>query len=155
LLKRSAEVKRTIRICSSDQVKKVGILWQENDIRAFNYLQEYFRSKSAIVRNICYSTVKETSESNVLIKKDINWLGFPHSGAVETFIKTDFDLLINVSTVPCFPIDVIAALSVASFKMGWDLNGYGFYDLTINVSKNPDSLYLAEQQLFYLRSLKK
>jgi hypothetical protein len=38
--------------------------------------------------------------------------------------------------------------------MGWDLNGNGFYDLTVNVSKNPDSLYLAEQQLFYLKSLK-
>jgi hypothetical protein len=154
LLKRAAEVKRKIRICSPDQVRKVGIVWQENDIKAFNYLLEYFRSKSVIVRNICFSTAKETTESNVLVKRDINWLGFPHSGAVEIFIKTDFDLLINVSTTPCFPLDVIIALSEASFKMGWDLNGYGFYDLTVNVSKNPDSLYLAEQQLFYLKSLK-
>lgn len=155
LLKRAAEVKRTIRICSPDLVKKVGILWQESDVKAFNYLQEYFRSKSAIVRNICYSAAKESSESNVLAKKDISWLGFPHKGTIETFIRTDFELLINVSTVTCFPLDVVTALSEASFKMGWDLNNYGFYDLTINVSKNPDSLYLAEQQLYYLKSLKK
>lgn len=154
LIKRAGEVKRVVRICSPEKVRKAGILWTEPDTKAFNFLQDFFRSKSAIVRNICYSSLKESSESNMLVKKDINWLGFPKNSAIETFIKTDFDLLINVATIPCFALDVIAAMSVASFKMGWDMGGYGFYDLTINVSKNPDSLYLAEQQLFYLKSLK-
>ena len=154
LLKRAAEVKRSVRICAPDKVRKAGIIWMETDIKAFSYLQEYFRSKSAIVRNICFSSAKESTESNILTGKDLNWIGFPAGGTAQTFLQTDFDLLLNVSVLPCFPLDVITALSAASFKIGWDLNGYGFYDLTINVSKNPDSLFLAEQIIFYLTSLK-
>jgi hypothetical protein len=154
LLKRAAEIKRTVRICAPDRVRKAGIIWMDTDIKAFNYLQEYFRSKSAIVRNICFSSAKESTESNILTGKDLNWLGFPVGGTTQTFLQTDFDLLLNVASLPCFPLDVIAALSTASFKIGWDLNGYGYYDLNINVSKNPDSLFLAEQIIFYLTSLK-
>jgi hypothetical protein len=154
LLKRAAEVKRTVRIIAPDKVRKAGIIWMGTDIKAFNFLQEYFRAKSVIVRNICFSSEKESTESNVLTGKDLNWLGFPVGGTVQTFLNTDFDLLMNVSATPCFPLDVITALSAASFKIGWDQNGYGFYDLTVNVTKNPDSLFLAEQIIFYLTSLK-
>jgi hypothetical protein len=152
LLKRASHVVRSVVLCSPDQVKKVGIVWHEKDVKAFQYLQEYFRNRNAIVRFLCFSEAKTATDSNIITKKETNWLGFPVGGAVETFLSADFDLLINITTQPCFPLEVITALSGASFKIGWDYNQTGFYDLSVDVSANPDSLYLAEQQLFYLQT---
>ncbi len=152
LRRQAARVNRRIVLVSPAQAKKVGILWHEDDVKAFNFLQEYFRSQSAIVRHLCYSEAKTTADSNTLIRKDTDWLGFPKGGAYETFISTEFDLLLNVSVRPSYPLEVITALSAASFKIGWDYNQSGFYDLSVDVSHQPDSLYLAEQQIFYLQS---
>jgi hypothetical protein len=155
LLKRASRVVRKVVLCSPDQVKKVGILWHEKDVKAFQYLQDYFRKKNAIVRFLCFSEAKTATDSNMITKKETNWLGFPVGGTVETFLSADFDLLINITTQPCFPLEVITALSGAAFKIGWDFNLTCFYDLSVDVSANPDSLYLAEQQLFYLQTFNK
>lgn len=151
LLKKAAGVKRNIRIIPLDQVKKIAILWNGQDEKAFNYLQEHFRLKSVIVRHLCYSEESDTPGSHLLTKKDLNWLGFPQGGNVDTFILTEFDMLINVTITPCFPLDVLTALSVASFKIGWDREKKGFYDLSVDVSRQPDSLFLAEQIIHYLK----
>jgi hypothetical protein len=155
LLKRATRVVRKVVLCSPDQVKKVGILWHEKDVKAIQFLQDFFRNRNAIVRFLCFSEAKLTTDSNVITRKDTNWLGFPTGGAVETFLSADFDLLINITTQPCFPLEVITALSGAAFKIGWDFNQTGFYDLSVDVSANPDSLYLAEQQLYYLQTFNK
>jgi hypothetical protein len=155
LLKRASRVVRTVVLCSPVQVKKVGIVWHEKDMKAFQFLQDYFRNKNAIVRFLCFSEAKKSTDSNIITRKETNWLGFPVGGAVETFLSADFDLLINIITQPCFPLEAITALSGAAFKIGWDYNKTGFYDLSVDVSANPDSLYLAEQQLFYLQTFNK
>ena len=119
------------------------------------YLQEFFRNKKAIVRHICYSESKMPADSNMITRKETNWRGFPVRGASDSFIHSGFDLLFNITTRPCFALEVITALSDASFKIGWDYNRTGWYDLSVDVSDNPDSLYLAEQQIFYLQTFNK
>jgi hypothetical protein len=151
LEKKAAAVNRNVKIIPLDQVKRIAILWTWKDEKAFNFLQDLFRLKPVIVRNLCYSDLKEDHGSNLFTRKDLNWLGFPSSGNVETFIQTKFDLLINVVTETCYPLEVITALSVASFKIGWDLEKSGFYDLSVDVTLQPDSLYLAEQIIHYLK----
>lgn len=151
LMKKVAATKRVVRIVPLDHVKKVGILWHENDSRAFTYLQEQFRSRSTIVRQLCFSDTGNSTDSNVLTKKDFNWLGFPVSGTIETFIATEFEMLINLSTHSCTPLEVITALSAASFKIGWDQGKMHLYDMSIDVSLQPDAYYLAEQTMIYLQ----
>ncbi len=151
LQKKAAGVKRDIRLIPLNKVKKIAILWNGQDKKAFNFLQEHFRLKSVIVRHLCYSDLEDAQESHLLTKKDLDWLGFPHGGNVDTFIQTEYDLLINVSVEPCYPLEVITALSIASFKIGWDWEKNGFYDLSVDVSKQPDSLFLAEQIIHYLK----
>lgn len=155
LLSKAAGVKRQVRICSPDRAKKIGILWHENDQKAFTHLMDHFRNSPAIIRHLCYSEGKVASESNIFLKKDLNWLGLPKNGIIETFIHYEFDLLMNISVTPCLPLEAVTALSVASFKIGWDKLSLNCYDLSVDVSKNPDSLYLAEQQLFYLKTFKR
>lgn len=155
LFKRMAGNQRTVRLSPINQLKKIGILWREDDVKAYNFLMENFKRRSLIIRNICYSESKNASGSNILTPRDFDWLGFPKEGKDDTFISLNFDLLINLSVKSCYPLEVITALSVASFKTGWDMNNLGLYDLSIDVSKQPDALFLAEQQLYYLTKLTK
>ena len=151
-MKRASQVTRKVVLCSPDKVKKVGIVWHENDLKAFQFLQDYFKNKGAIVRNICFSESRLITGSNVFTKKETNWIGFPVGGATIPFMQTEFDLLLNITIRPCFPLEAITGLSVASFKIGWDFNDSGFYDLSIDVSSRPDPVFLAEQQLFYFKT---
>ncbi|HNU77392.1 MAG: hypothetical protein WBK43_08675 [Prolixibacteraceae bacterium] len=153
LLRRTAAVRRQVLLRSPEQVRKVLLLWHADDLKAFKYLHNFFKNRSAIVRNLCWTEIKEASGSNVLTIKDINWLGWPREGILGTFISPEFDLLINITTRACFPLEVITALSAASFKAGWDYNESGCYDLSVDVSSRPDSLYLAEQIISFLQSI--
>jgi hypothetical protein len=133
----------------------VGVLWSEEDGKAFSYLQEVFRAHKVIVRHLCFTSDKANQDSNRFSSKDLNWLGFPRGGNIDTFTGADFDILLNISVVPNFAFDVITALSAASLKIGWDHEKLGFLDISVDVSKQPDALYLAEQQIFYLKQLNK
>ncbi len=154
LRRRASAIKRAVRMCTGS-IQKVGILWLEEDSKAFNYLHEQFRSQKVIVRNLCFTKNKEAENNSMITVKDLNCLGFPRGGNIDTFIQTDFDILLNTTVESNFALDVITALSAASFKIGWDHEKLGFFDLSIDVSKKPDALYLAEQQIFYLKQLNK
>jgi hypothetical protein len=155
LRRRASAIKRTVRMCNAGNIQKVGILWLEGDSKAYSYLHDQFRSQKVIVRNLCFTKNKEADNNSMITVKDLNWLGFPRGGNIDTFIQTDFDILLNTTVESNFAMDVITALSAASFKIGWDHEKLGFFDLSIDVSKNPDALYLAEQQIFYLKQLNK
>ena len=155
LRRRASAIKRTVRMCNAGSIQKVGILWMEGDYNAYNYLHDQFRNQKVIVRNLCFTKNKVAENNSMITVKDLNWLGFPRGGNIDTFLQTDFDLLLNTTVEPNFAMDVITALSAAFFKIGWDREKLGFFDLSIDVSKNPDALYLAEQQIFYLKQLYK
>lgn len=153
LAKKVSGIKRKARLCSLDNARKVGILWLEGDIRAFTYLQEQCRARSIIMRHLCFAERKSETDSNVITRKDFDWLGFPKKGIIDTFIHSDFDLLLNTSVTPCYPLELITVLSAATFKAGYDVENRGIFDLTVDISKQPDALYLAEQQIHYLNEL--
>jgi hypothetical protein len=155
LMKRMKQNARKVILVSPEKVRKVGIVWHEENRDAFQYLQDYFGKDGTVVRNICYSEEKVPSHSQVITRKQTNWLGFPVGSVPDEFIRTEFDLLINVTIKPCFALEVITGLSAASFKAGWDFSKSGFYDLSVDVTSRPESLYLAEQLIFYLQTLNK
>lgn len=155
LRKQAAKVHRNVRLIQVSEVMKVGIVWDEHDEKAYKFLYDHFKSPKVIIRFLCYTKNKTLKDSNLITPKDINWLGFPGGGAIEKFLQTDFDLLLNLSVKPNFTLDVISALSAATLKIGWDQDRQGLFDISIDVSKQPDAMYLAEQQLFYLKQLNK
>ncbi|MCL1821684.1 MAG: hypothetical protein FWG22_02555 [Prolixibacteraceae bacterium] len=153
LQKQMKRVKRNMRLPNFNAMIKVGIIWTENDKEAYNFLSKYFKPTKAIIRSVCYTTDKEESNGSAITPKDLNFFGFPQGGVFDTFINADLDLLLNVSVTPCFAFDVMTALSKASFRIGWDFEQKGYFDMSIDVSKNPNSKYLAEQQIHYLEQL--
>lgn len=155
LLRQAANIHRNVRLIQMSAVMKVGILWDEHDEKAYKFLYDHFKSPKVIIRFLCYTKDKTLKDSNLITPKDINWLGFPRGGAIEKFMQTEFDLLLNISVTPNFTLDAITALSAATLKIGWDQGNKGLFDISIDVSQQPDAMYLAEQQLFYLQQLNK
>lgn len=157
LLKKAGLIKRSPELPNLNIVKKVSVIWQPSQKKAFHYLQDYFIKKQVIFRSLC--VFEENSEPfadiNSLIPKDINWLGFPKQGKIDGFIEMEFDLLLNVALEQNITLDYITAITRAKFKVGWSPDENNFFDLIINISKNRDALYLAKQQIFYLGQLNK
>lgn len=148
---------RQVKIPVPDYVRKVGVLWRPSEKEAFQYLRDYFLRKQAILRNLCiYAEMPAIdTETNAITPANLNWLGFPKSAAAENFIKTEFDLLMNISLEQNRVLDYLTALSVAKFKIGWSPQETNFFDLNIRIEQNQNSLFLAKQQIYYLEQLNK
>lgn len=155
LNKQAAKVTRTVRLCDPDNISRIGILWMESDEKAYKYLYDYFKSPQVLVRYLCFTYDKEVKDSNMITPKDINWLGYPKTEQFHKFLQTEFDLLLNISVTPNFPLQVMTTLSRAKLKMGWDNGNPGLFDISIDVSNQPDAMFLAEQQIFYLKQFNK
>lgn len=157
LRRMASKVSRSVKLPDPDCVRKVAVLWQPEGKDAFQYLQNYFSGSGVIFRNLCIYQTKpsEDTGANAITPKDLDWFGFPRPGLTDDFTGTDFDLLLNISTKQNLVLDYLTALSRARFKIGWSSDKNNFFDLNINISGNKNSLYLAEQQIFYLRQLNK
>jgi hypothetical protein len=157
LHKEAAGVVRRVKLPHPESLGKVCVLWQPEGEQAFQYLHEYFTHSQVIFRNICVydkKAVIETSTS-VITPKELNWLGLPKPGIADEYLKTEFDLLLNIALKQNLVLDYLTALSRAHFKIGWSPGARNFFDLNINIQGKPDSLYLAQQQIFYLGQLNK
>jgi len=55
--------------------------------------------------------------------KDTTWFGKPKGGTAGYFIKYPFDMLINFSLREILPLEYIAALSHAAFRIGFNEKG--------------------------------
>ena len=148
---------RKAEIPPPNKLKKVGVVWRPEEKEAFKYLHDQFSHTKIIIRNLCIydGKVPPSNDSSIITQKDLNWLGLPVSVNVEDFIKTEFDLLLNVSLQQNLVLHYITALSRARFKIGWSPEERNYFDLNINIGAKQDALYLAKQQIFYLAQLNK
>ncbi len=155
LRQKANAMERRVKLPDPESVRKVGVLWQPVDSDAFRYLRDHFSGSQVIFRNLCVQTNNplEDAGANIITPKDLNWLGFPKPGRADEFLETGFDLLLNVALEQNLVLDYLTALSKAHFKIGWSPDQYNFFDLNINISGKADSLFLAKQQIFYLRQL--
>jgi hypothetical protein len=157
LEKRVAQLNRKVVIPSISERSKVGVLWLPEEKEAFSYLHNHFTKAHAIFRNLCVYNKKLPTppNSSSITKNELNWLGIPSSPAVDEFVQTEFDLLLNIAMEQNFVMDYFTALSRAKFKIGWSPKEKNYFDLNINIESNKDALYLAKQQIFYLGQLNK
>jgi hypothetical protein len=155
LRKKAGPLNRHVKLPHPDEIKKVGVLWQPSQNEAYIFLYNYFLQKQAIFRNLCVNieNSEQSSETNIITSKGINWMGFPKKGIADDFINTEFDLLMNIALEQNMVLDYITALSRAKFKTGWSPDENNFFDLNIKINGKLDALYLAKQQIFYLSQL--
>ena len=155
LLRIEKEICRIPELPNLNLVKNIGVLCQPGQTEAFKYLQDYFGKTETTLSSLCvYDENIELITEPHIIPKDLNWLGFPKSGMVDSFVEMNFDILFNIALKHNVIFDYIMLVSKAKFKVGGQADLANYFDLNINIGQNQNSLYLVEQQIFYLSNLK-
>jgi hypothetical protein len=135
--------------------KHIGVIWHPTQKEAYQYLKDYFNKEQVIFRGFCVfeDDVNPLENSNTLTTSDLTWIGLPKPEKIDDFTSIRFDLLINMALKQNLVLDYITLLSRAKFKVGSSTDESNYFDLNINIGENHDSMYLAEQQIFYLAQL--
>ncbi len=157
LQRAEANSKRNPEIPSLETIKKVGVIWQPEQKDAYHFLYEYFNKMQVIFRSLCVldKPVEMMVDAATLSPKDLNWCRFPKPGIIDGFTEMDFDVVLNIALKQNITLDYITLHTKAKFKIGWSPKDKNYFDLNINISQNKNALFLAEQQIFYLRQLNK
>jgi len=89
-----------------------------------------------------------------ITKQDFTWYGDEQNCIISDFIKTPFDILIDLTVETIFPIQYITTLSTASFKVGRLTEKNMNYDLLIDIKNDITIDILIEQIQVYLSMIK-
>ncbi|MFM8432612.1 MAG: DUF6913 domain-containing protein, partial [Bacteroidota bacterium] len=88
-------------------------------------------------------------------RKDLSIGMIPNDPIVRNFIEERFDILINLNAESCFPLQYIATLSNARFRVGrYDRRTTDCYDLMINIKGDTGIRTMIEEIEQLLRKLK-
>ncbi|MBL0032476.1 MAG: hypothetical protein IPP27_09975 [Bacteroidetes bacterium] len=80
----------------------------------------------------------------------------PVNPIVQNFIKEKFDILINLNSGKCFPLQYIAAMSHARFRVGRYLrNATDSYDMMVQIKGEPAMKVVIDEIEHFLKQLKK
>ena len=117
------------RPISISNAEKIGILFHadnEPERKAVQVYAEALKLKGKEVQLLGYLKHRNHQVDYLfpyITPKDANWFGKPKGGTIGYFIKYPFDLLINFSLKEILPLEYIAALSHAGFRVGFNEKG--------------------------------
>jgi hypothetical protein len=147
LAKKVARVKRKVFYTGINQVKTIGIVWDAAKTEDFICLSKLFQKmheRGIDVKIIAYFPGKELPDQytaqrflTCIRKNETNWFYMPISREAELFIKTRFDILIDINFNSDLPLSYLTSLSAAGFKVGLfnSYNGDSTFDLMMEINK--------------------
>ncbi|MCU0472430.1 MAG: hypothetical protein MUC93_03545 [Bacteroidales bacterium] len=128
LSKKSVRVKRKVFYSNISLVKTIGIVWDSAKTEDFSSLSRFYQKmhdRNIDVKIIGYYPGKELPDQYTALrylscirKKETNMFYIPVSTETDVFIKTRFDILIDINFGKLFTLWYITSLSSASFKVG-------------------------------------
>lgn len=98
---------------------------------------------------------KFSLQSDFVWREKMDIFKLPNKPAFETFVNTQFDLLINLYETPILTLMALSAWSTASCKIGPHIpNLLPFVDISIDMGTQPQLEHIIDQTNFYLRIIK-
>lgn len=164
LKKRMKSVQRNKTVHNLNSAKTAGVLFTADNSTEFSwinsFLNELINTKIKVFA-LAYIPTKHVPNDllanrkiNFFTKKELNFSCTPNSSMVDSFIKKDLDLLIDLSDERYFPVIYVNNLSKAAFKVGSANAVKKDYDLMISIKDNQDLSYFIEQIKHYLSQIK-
>jgi hypothetical protein len=165
LRKKMARMKRTRFNGNIGNAKTIGLVWDASnpeELPILSHFHQKMAEKNIDVKIIGYFPGKYLPDKLtairylICLKKDeINITYRPVSREANSFIKTRFDILIDINFNDLFPLRYISYLSVAGFKVG--IFGTGGenspYDLMMEFNKSIDINTYLTQAIYYLEMI--
>lgn len=149
-----------------DEAKKIGILYDATDERDYETVKNYVKQvRSQYKKDILamgFVDRKQLPPSqfaqyglDFFTRKDLNFRMIPIDPIVQNFIHERFDILINLHSGRSFPLQYIAAMSNARFRVGrYDKRNMLCYDMMIQLAGEPGIKTMIEEMENFLRKLK-
>ena len=135
----SRRKKKSRELKAFSDAKTVGVLFEGTNVTDVKVVKEYVKSLKSMgktVETLGYLDTKEKNETyNYFSNDDLNWYYIPKSNQIDSFIKKEFDVLIDLHTESKEPLGYIASLSNAHFKVGKRDDQFDCYDLAIDCPK--------------------
>ena len=140
---------RSISDLSINNFKSVGILFDaatpENVWKVIDF-KNVLTQKGIEVTLLGYINDEQPgdvpdlfAEIDFITKKDLNWLLTPVSYKSKDFMKVEFDMLLNLYTSECLPLQYISALSNSKYRIGcFNSKNLHCNDLLIKVNREGD-----------------
>lgn len=145
-----------------DKVKTIGFLFDTSDstnrdiIAKFAKELEQKGKKVSLLGFINSKQVIENLPFNSFCLKDLNFALLPEKTyEVTEFMQKGFDILINLSLNELEPLEYIAAMSNAKFRVGPYTERTVCYELMIDVSKSKSLNAFIHQAQFFLEKMNK
>ncbi len=167
LANKLAKTSRKVYYSEISQVKNIGIVWDASKIREFSFLsrfhQKMHEERNIAVKIIGYYPGKELPDQYTALrylscirKNELNIFFTPVSTEADYFIKTKFDVLIDINFDNIFPLNYITSLSVSSFKVGlFDaVSDNNKFDLMIELKKPYQIESYLNETIHYLEMIK-
>lgn len=164
LAKKLAKTTRRKSYSHIGLVKKIGIVWDASDISGFSHISKFFQKmneRNIDVRIIGYFPDKTLPDQYTAIRyfscikrDELSFFYLPLSNDASGFIKTKFDILIDVNFKNVLPLQFLSAMSVASLKVGpAGSESNNVFDLMIDMKSNPDTSAYLDQVILYLEMI--
>ena len=143
--------------------KKIGIIWAADGTCSTEQiinLRKELEDKGITVSVLAFCPLKETAELFIknfefFTPKETGFFRLPKLEAIRSFLNEKYDILLDLSIIEQLPVQYIVALSNASMKVGWSRSKYNYYDLIIDISKQPECSFLIRHIKLYLDTINK
>ncbi|HBE43008.1 MAG TPA: hypothetical protein DDW27_17750 [Bacteroidales bacterium] len=165
--RKGARSKRKVQYTNIESIKKIGIVWDASNNEEFSILSKFhhkMNDKDIKVKIIGFYAGRDLPNNLTAIKyfscirkPELDFFYKPiFSVEAATFIKTRFDVLIDINFDKKFPLYYVSTLSTANFKVGlWDSrNRNPIFDLMIELQRPVRIEKYLEHVMYYLEMIK-
>jgi hypothetical protein len=149
------------KITNLNDAKTIGIIYDstnpDNDIIITKF-SEMLKNKGKSVEVMAYlddKKIDHKADINIFNKKAVNWYEIPIDDRVAAYCNKNFDLLICALTSENKPLEYMAYVSKAKYRVGpFAEDKTRFYDLMIQLDGKRDLNYLLQQMTHFLENIK-
>lgn len=149
------------RITNLADAHAVGIIYDSSMPGYDTIISQYaesLRVKGKTVDVLAYLDDKKIDSKpgvNIFNKKAVNWYGIPTDDRVAAFCNKNFDLLICAITDENRPLEYMAYMSKAKYRVGpFAEEKTRLFDLMIQLDSRRDLGYLLQQATHFLDNIK-
>lgn len=164
LRKRLEDKNRKVCYSNINQVRKVGIVWDASHVSDFVFLSKFcqkMNERNIEVKILGYYGGKELPDQYTAIRyltclrrEELSYFYHPVSSEADAFIKSRFDILIDINADNLLPLKYISAMSEAALKVGIFESGKNdHFDLMIELKKPVDVCTYLDQAVHYLEMI--
>jgi hypothetical protein len=161
VLKQRGSIRPNRTITNLNDAQTIGIIYDstdpDHDITITKFA-EMLRNKGKKVEIIAFINDKKVDHKGditIFNPKAVNWYGVPQDERVNSFCNKPFDLLICALLKESKPLEYIAYLSKAKYRIGpFDEQKTYCYDLMIEMGSKTDLGYLLQQMVHFLENIK-